>query len=212
MLDMDTRLRAARGIAKTETEASIEVFQTLKRRGHPDAPPPTISDGWGGIDDAMVEVYGRVPAYKGIGRPPTRKRSQPGWQYVQMVKQREHGRVVGIKVRVVFGDPIETLALLGQSTSYIERTHLTMRLFNGRLTRKTLAFSKDVGMYRASAVWEDLVYNLARSLKTLRVEDFDNPKRRWKQRSPAMASGLTDHIWTVKELLKTIVSPNPSNT
>ena len=212
MLDMDTRLRAARGIAKTETEASIEVFQTLKRRGHPDAPPPTISDGWGGIDDAMVEVYGRVPAYKGTGRPPTRKRPQPGWQYVQMVKQREHGRVVGIKVRVVFGDPIETLALLGQSTSYIERTHLTMRLFNGRLTRKTLAFSKDVGMYRASAAWEDLVYNLARSLKTLRVEDFGNPKRRWKQRSPAMASGLTDHIWTVKELLKTIVPPNPNNT
>ena len=212
MLDMDTRLRAARGIAKTETEASIEVFQTLKRRGHPDAPPPTISDGWGGIDDAMVEVYGRVPAYKGTGRPPTRKRPQPGWQYVQMVKQREHGRVVGIKVRVVFGDPIETLALLGQSTSYIERTHLTMRLFNGRLTRKTLAFSKDVGMYRASAAWEDLVYNLARSLKTLRVEDFGNPKRRWKQRSPAMASGLTDHVWTVKELLKTVVAPNPNNT
>jgi len=212
MLDMDTRLRAARGIAKTETEASMEVFQTLKRRGHPDAPPPTISDGWGGIDDAMVEVYGRVPAYKGIGRPPTRKRSQPGWQYVQMVKQREHGHVVGIKVRVVFGDPIETLALLGQSTSYIERTHLTMRLFNGRLTRKTLAFSKDAGMSRASAAWEDLVYNLARSLKTLRVEDFGNPKRRWKQRSPAMASGLTDHIWTVKELLKTIVPPNPNNT
>jgi hypothetical protein len=188
MLDMDTRLRAARGIAKTETEASIEVFQTLKRRGHPDAPPPTVSDGWGGIDDAMVEVYGRVPAYEGTGRPPTRKRPQPGWQYVQMVKQREHGRVVGIEVRVVFGDPIETLALLGQSTSYIERTHLTMRLFNGRLTRKTLAFSKDVGMYRASAAWEDLVYNLARSLKTLRIEVFGDPKRRWKQRSPAVAA------------------------
>jgi len=212
MLDMDTRLRAARGIAKTETEASIEVFQTLKRRGHPDAPPPTVSDGWGGIDDAMVEVYGQVPAYQGTGRPPTRKRAQPGWQYIQVVKQRENGRIVGIEVRVVFGDPIETLALLGQSTSYIERTHLTMRLFNGRLTRKTLAFSKDVGMYRASAAWEDLVYNLARSLKTLRIEVFGHTKRRWKQRSPAMASGLTDHIWTVKELLKTVVPPALNNT
>jgi hypothetical protein len=212
MIDMDTRLRVARGIAKTETEASMEVFQTLKRRGHPDAPPPTVSDGWGGIDNAMIEVYGKVPPYKGTGRPPTHKRPQPGWQYVQMIKQRENGRVVNIKVRVVFGDPIETLALLGQSTSYIERTHLTMRLFNGRLTRKTLAFSKDVGMYRASAAWEDLVYNLARSLKTLRVELFGNPKRRWQQRSPAMASGLADHIWTVKELLKTIVPPPLNNT
>ena len=60
MIDMDSRLRVARGIAKTETEACIQVFQTLKRRGHPDAPPPTASDGWGGIDDAMVEVYGVV--------------------------------------------------------------------------------------------------------------------------------------------------------
>jgi hypothetical protein len=212
MLDMDTRLRVARGIAKTETEASIAVFQTLKRRGHPDAPPPTISDGWGGIDNAMIEVYGQVPEYQGVGRPPTRKQPLPGWQYVQMVKQRENGRVVGIEVRVVFGDPVETLRLLGKSTAYVERTHLTMRHFNGRLVRHSLAFSKDLGMYRASAAWEDLVYNLARPLKTLRVEVFDDPKRRWKQRSPAVASGLTDHIWTVKELLKTVVPPPLNNT
>jgi hypothetical protein len=212
MLDMDTRLRVARGIAKTETQAATEVFQILKRRGHPDAPPATISDGWGGIDDAMVEVYGRVPEYQGVGRPPTRKRPQPGWQYVQAVKQRENGRVIGVELRVVWGDPIQTLGLLGQGTSYIERTHLTMRLFNGRLARKTLAFSKDVGMYRASAAWEDLVYNLARPLKTLRVGILGDPKRRWKQRSPAMASGLTDHIWTVNELLKTVVPPLLNNT
>ncbi len=59
-----------------------------------------------------------------------------------MVKQRENGRVIDLKIRVIFGDPCETVALLGKSTAYIERTHLTMRLFNGRLTRKTLAFSK----------------------------------------------------------------------
>jgi len=212
MLDMDTRLRVARGIAKTETQASIELFQTLKSRGHPDAPPPTISDGWGGIDEAMIEVYGQVPPYKGRGRPPTRKQPQAGWQYVQMVKQRENGRVIGIKLRVIFGDPTETLALLGRSTAYIERTHLTMRLFNGRLTRKTLAFSKQLDVYRASVAWQDLVYNLARPLKTLRIELFDDPKRRWWPRSPAMAARLTQRIWTVKELLKTVASPPLNNT
>lgn len=95
MIDMDTRLRAARGIAKTETEASLHVFQTLKRRGHPDAPPPTISDGWAGIDETMIEVYGVIPEYTGRGRPPTVKRPQSGGRYVQMVKQRDQGRVVG---------------------------------------------------------------------------------------------------------------------
>jgi hypothetical protein len=94
MIDMDGRLRTARGIAKTETEASLIVFQTLKQRGHPEAPPPTVSDGWGDIDEAMIEVYGVVPAYQGVGRPPTHKQPQPGWQYLQVVKHRdEHGHL-----------------------------------------------------------------------------------------------------------------------
>ena len=65
MLDMDSRLRVARAIEKDETQASMGVFQMLKRRGHPDGPPPTISDGWGGIDQAMIAVYGTVPEYDG---------------------------------------------------------------------------------------------------------------------------------------------------
>ncbi|MGB7876466.1 MAG: hypothetical protein WBL25_18955 [Anaerolineales bacterium] len=76
-------MRVARGIAKDETQASMVVFQTLKYRGHPDSPPPTISDGWGGIDYAMIAVYGLVPEYRGRGRPPTRKKAQPNWQYLQ---------------------------------------------------------------------------------------------------------------------------------
>ena len=50
MIEIDTHLRVARGIGKTETHASVEVFERLQRQGHPDAPPPTVSDGWGGID------------------------------------------------------------------------------------------------------------------------------------------------------------------
>ena len=212
MIDSDTRLRVARGIAKSETEASIEVFESLKRRGHPEAPPPTVSDGWGGIREAMVEVYGQVPPYSGRGRPASKKQAQPGWQYLQVVKVRHNARVTGTALRVIYGDEEEVLALLGQSTAYIERTHLTMRHFNSRLVRKTLAFSKDVAMYKASAAWEDGVYNLARPLKTLRLEVFDDPLRRWLPRTPAMVAGLTDHIWTVKELLTTLPVPSLNNT
>src|SRR4030067_3283862 len=67
MLDMDSRLRVARAIEKDETQASISVFRILQRRGHPDGPPPTISEGWGGGDQAMGEVYGGVPGYGGRG-------------------------------------------------------------------------------------------------------------------------------------------------
>ncbi|NNJ45999.1 MAG: IS1 family transposase, partial [Sulfurovum sp.] len=186
-------------MAKTETLASVEVFQILKRRGHPDSPPPTVSDGWGGIDDAMVEVYGVVPDYKGRGRPPTQKKPQPGWQYLQVVKKRENGRVVSTTLRVIYGDKDEVVELMGKSTAYVERTHLTMRTFNSRLIRKTLAFSKQLEMYRASAALDDITYNLVRPLKSLRVEIFNDPIRRWIPRTPAMAAGLTDHIWTVEE-------------
>lgn len=201
MIDMDTRMRLARGIAKNETRASVEVFSALKRRGHPESPPPTVSDGRGGIDEAMVEVYGKVPAYQGRGRPPTRKGPDPGWQYLQVVKQRENGRVTGTRLRVIYGDEGEVLSLLGQSTAYVERTHLTMRHFNSRLGRKTLAFSKRLELHRAAAAWEDLYYNMARPLKTLRQEAPGGLERRWAPRTPAMAAGLTGHIWTVKELL-----------
>jgi hypothetical protein len=205
MIDMDTRLRVARGIAKTETDASIQVFETLKERGHPDQPPPTVSDGWGGIREAMVEVYGTVPPYSGRGRPPSRKRPDPDWQYLQIVKVRdEHGRLLAIEKRVIFGEEESVLELLGKSTAYIERTHLTMRHFSARLTRKSLAFSKKLAFHQAAAALQDAVYNFVRPLKTLRVELFDDPRRRWQLRTPAMAAGLTDSIWTVKELLTII--------
>ncbi len=213
MIDVDSRLRVARGIAKDETQASAEVFRTLKQRGHPDSPPPTISDGWGGIDEAMVEVYGCVPEYGGRGRPPTRKKPGSDWMYLQMVKQRdEHGRFQGTKLRVIFGTKSEVVALLGTNTAYIERSNLTSRLFNGRQVRKTLAFSKNIQAYRASAIWEDCYYNLIRPHKSLRLPVQDGSLRKWAPRTPAMAAKLTNHIWTVKELLTTLPIPKAINT
>jgi hypothetical protein len=217
MIEMDTRLRAARGIAKTETEAATLVFETLKARGHPTLPPPTVSDGWGGNREAMVEVYGQPPEYQGRGGgllgAPTRKQPMPGWQYLQVVKQRDdNGNLIGIDLRVIFGDEDEVLALLGGSTAYIAPrgppTHLTMRHFNSRLVRKSLAFSKDLDMHCAAAAWEDLVYNLARPLKSLRLPQTDHPQQRWRQRTPAMAAGLTNQIWSIRALLFAVPLPD----
>lgn len=200
-MDIDSRLRVARGIGKTETEASVEVFEILKSRGHPDAPPPLVSDGWGGIREAMVEVYGKVPPYSGRGRPPAKKEAQPGWRYLQVVKIRDSkGHVLDTELRPIFGELEELGKCLGKSTSYVERTHLTIRTFSSRNTRKSIAFSKELDMYKASAALEDAYYNWMRPVKTLRLKIENDPKRKWIQRTPAMAANLTDHIWTFKEL------------
>jgi len=130
-----------------------------------------------------------------------------------MVKQwDEHGRFQGTKLRVVFGTKAEVIALLGKSTAYIERSNLTSRLFNSRQVRKTLAFSKDIQAYRAATTWEDSYYNLTRPHKSLRLAVKDGSSRKWLPQTPAMAAKLTDHIWTVKELLTTLPLPNVSNT
>jgi hypothetical protein len=213
LLDSDSRLRAVRGIGKNETEASLKVFQTLQQRGHPEGPPPLISDGWGGIDDAMVAVYGLVPEYSGCGRPPVHPKPGDDWLYLQMVKQRdEHGRLQEVNLKAVWGNQEQLIELLGKSTAYIERSNLTSRLFSARLTRKTLAFSKNVELHEAAVTWEDAYYNWIRPHKSLRVEIPDDPMRKWMPRTPAMAAHLTDHIWTVKELLFTVPLPRARNT
>ena len=200
-----------RGIGQTETDAAIELWRQIQQRtGHATSPPPVLSDGWGGHREALVEVYGQIPEYKGRGRPPTRKQPVKGWHYTQMVKQRDDtGILVGVEVRVIYGDDT-TLTRTGTRTTCVERTHLTSRLMNGRLVRKTLGFSKRLAMLRASCIWEDAVYNLTRSVKTLRLDQSECTDYRWIHRSPAMAAGLTNHIWSIRQVLMTV--PVPTNS
>ena len=92
----------------------------------------------------------------------------------------------------------------------VERTNLTSRQMNGRMVRKTLSFSKEEEMLKASCALEDSVYNLTRPVKSLRVE-VNNDERRWEPRSPAMAAGITDHIWTIGEIMMMLVVPERNN-
>jgi len=195
-----------RAIGKDEDEVAAQIFSQLKERGHPDAPPPLASDGQGAYREQMVQTWGQVPPYSGIGRPPTVKRAAPDWQYVQVIKHREGGHVVGVTIKVVYGDPEMVLAEVGGHTAYVERTNLTSRQMNGRLVRKTLSFSKKVEMLEAASSWEDGIYNMTRSVKTLALEVNDGVRRRIP-RTPAMVAGLTDHIWSVEELLATVAVP-----
>ena len=98
----------------------------------------------------------------------------------------------------------------GGRTAYVERTNLTSRQMNGRLVRKTLSYSKQLVALNAACAWEDWVYNLTRSVDTLSLP-MQIGQQRWKRQTPAMAAKLTDHIWSIKELLMTIVPPRIVN-
>jgi hypothetical protein len=209
-LDTDTRLRVGRAIGKTEEEVAHDLMAQRKERGHPDAPPALATDGKGEYREAMVETWGQVPEYRGVGRPPTIKRPPPEWQYLQVVKTRSGSRLIGVTIKVIYGDPDSVPEVVGAHTAYVERTNLTSRQMNGRLVRKTLSSSKQLDALTASCAWEDWIYNLTRPLKTLAMQ-VQEGQRRWQRQTPAMAAGLTDHQWSVKELLLTVAAPMPIN-
>jgi hypothetical protein len=171
------------------------------------------TDGKGSYREAMVETWGCVPEYGGRGRPPKQKQPGPDWHYLQVVKERYGSRLIAVHTQVVYGHPQEVRALLGEHTAHVERTHLTSRQMNGRLVRKSLSYSKRLRFLCAACSWEDWVYNVTRPVKTLRVEQVAGyGQQRWQPQTPAMAAGPTDHIWTIKELLMTVVLPTAINT
>ena len=79
------------------------------------------------------------------------------------------------------------------STSYVERQNLTMRMGMRRMTRLTNAFSKKVENLAAAVSLHFMHYNFARAHKTL-----SNPY----PTSPAMAAGVSDHVWTLEEIAR----------
>ncbi len=95
------------------------------------------------------------------------------------------GSIRGLEKNVIRGNPDEDLI----STSYVERFNLTTRMAMRRFTRLTNGFSKKFENHRAAIALHLAHYNFCRVHETLRC-------------TPAMQLGVTNHIWTIEELLK----------
>jgi IS1 family transposase len=168
---------------------------------------------------ALLHVYGEwyQPARNGNrGRYPERRRRAPvDLLYAQVVKQRERGAVVAVTTKAVFGNLEAINARLASSpastsvnTSFVERDNFTLRQQNRRLTRKTSGFSKELP-WLEKQLWLSLAYyHLVLPHDSLR-QRLDRPEptrgtgsaRRWCAITPAMAAGMTDHVWSMTELL-----------
>lgn len=81
------------------------------------------------------------------------------------------------------------------STSYAERCNLTMRMGMRRFTRLTNAFSKKIENHRHAVALFTMHYNFCRSHQTLTRDNGGI------HRTPAMAAGITDHLWTLAEIV-----------
>jgi len=102
------------------------------------------------------------------------------------------GCCIGCDMKVVSGNPDPKHV----STSYVERHNLTMRMSMRRFTRLTNAFSKKTQNHAAMVAIHAIHYNFARIHKTLRIR-------------PSMAAGLSDHVWSLEEIVMRAYSYMP---
>jgi hypothetical protein len=127
---------------------------------------------------------------------------------------------VAVSTHVVFGEPEAVVACLATApgsqrvhTRFVERDNLTQRQSNRRLTRRTQGFSKDLRWFEKQ-LWVSLASYHRLLPHTRWQEPLPTPaptrglgaQRKWRPVTPAMAAGLTDHVWTTHERLSSRVS------
>jgi IS1 family transposase/transposase-like protein len=189
----------------------------------PDCVPLFLTDGFKEYLQAVLTHYGHW-----VPRPrcwATGRRPKPRWlplpqlQYAQVIKTTRRRRLVRVTHRVVFG----TLSAIKQvlaaqgwqiNTAFIERVNLTLRQHVAAVGRRVTTVCKgEAGLRQQLAVYH-LYYNFCLPHTSLRLP-FPQPAptkgagsaKRWRPCTPAMAAGLTDRVWTLREVLLFRVPP-----
>jgi hypothetical protein len=166
---------------------------------------------------ACVEgLAGAVTAFRRVVRDPVRTgragrprlRPVPGLLLGQAIEPQERRRVVSVTRRVVLGTAAAIAAVLlatgpgtGINTASIERLDAT---FRGAMTppvRRGRAWARTEATLEAGMVLVGGASNFCWEHARLRRETGQAGGRKWQARTPAMAAGLTDHPWTMRELL-----------
>ncbi len=201
--DRKSRFVLAWNFGDSEAQAAPEVVRQTRERTAGRRGCRWISDGHAAYPKAIRRVY-RDPLRTGrVGRP--RLVSTPGVGLTQMVKERKGRRVVRVHVRHCFG-PAPTCP----HTVRLERLNGVLRDRLGCVTRKTHAFAKDSRTWDAAVGLCLFEHNWMRPHSALRQEEEGLPAgRKYRQRSPAMVIGLTDHVWSWTEFLTRRVDQPP---
>jgi hypothetical protein len=194
-MDRPTRFIIAWSFGPREDAAAPAAVLSTRERTQQGAGVPWLSDGRAVYAEQIRLVY-RDPVRTGKrGRPPLQPTA--GVALTQTVKQRVGGRLVRVEVRAVVGEPPPC-----PHTVYIERLNGELRDRLNCLTRKTHGFAKTTRTWDAAVSLQLYEHNWLRAHPALRVP-LAQPTagRRYELRTPAMALGLTDHLWSWEEFL-----------
>jgi IS1 family transposase len=159
--------------------------------------PEISTDGFHPYRDTIRHAFGERVAHGVISKT---------YSVTDLRKDAAHryspAAVVAVSREAVIGEPTDI------STSYAERSNLSIRMASRRFTRLTNGFSKKLENHAAAVALYVASYNFCRPHETL----TPNAKH---QTTPAMALGLTDHVWSFGELIDAAlaaVPPKPTPT
>lgn len=165
---------------------------------------------------AILNTYGERREQSRTGKPgrPSQPTIEPpeGLVYAMVHKTREGGKVVDVSIRQVFGTQEQLDRALERSTvsshvntTFVERFNATVRQHNSRKARKVYSFSKEFEYHVAMSWFAASYYNFCRSHMGLRIKEDG----RWSKRTPAMASDLSDHAWSLDEFMSYPLTHRP---
>jgi IS1 family transposase len=193
------------------------LLQTVKGQLRGRVPSLVTSDQLSSYQTVLKLIWPAIPPLeldKRCKRRTHHKQPQrtpdPALNYAMVCKERKNGRVVSVRTKAVFGSAASVDAALDRSsvsntvnTSFVERHNATDRHRNARKARKTYRFSKDWQIHQAAGYFTYYTYNFCWPVRTLAQPlDDRTGKAKYRPRTPAMAAGLTDHLWELKEWLE----------
>ena len=189
-------------VGKRTAEATRALVLDFRRRTGSRVMRLMTSDEYPAYEEAIRDAYGTRVIPPRTGRPGRPRKPHtavsPGVTYATVHKERENNRVVFGTADAVASALASSTVSRSVNTCFVERHNGTDRGRCSRKVRKTYAFSKDWELHRAASVFSYFSYNFCWPVRTLRVKGEGG---RWRQRTPAMAAGLTDHVWSLNEWL-----------
>jgi IS1 family transposase len=191
----------------------------------PDCAPLFLTDGFKEYMTALLTHYGHwvQPERQRVQGPAPKPRWMPLPQllYAQVVKTVRRRRLIRVRHRVVFGtlEAIQqVLAACGWqiNTAFIERINLSIRHHVAALGRRVTTLCKHEDGLRQQLALYHVYYNFCLPHASLRVSlpqplptNGTGSAKQWRPQTPAMAAGLTDRVWTLREVLLFRVPPWP---
>jgi IS1 family transposase len=224
-MDPESKLLLAIDVGNRTLAMAQRLVHQVAQVLAPDCAPLFLTDGFKDYLTALLTHYGQwvqLPRRQDKGpAPKPRWIPLPHLLYAQVVKTVRRRRLVRVSHRVVFGT-IEAvnsvLAPLGCqiNTAFIERLNLSMRQHVAAVGRRVTTLCKGEDGLRQQLALYHVYHNFCLPHASLRqpLPQPESPHggssaKRWRPCTPAMTAGLTDHVWTLREVLFFRVPPWP---